>query len=381
MSDRANMLPKRANRGGALVVAAGRVPWRAWLGIWRRSQVRSAGRRAILAGTMSAEYSLGPGWKGILAELGVRHDDALCRAGLPADLLNHDDPRVSTEQLFAFARALEDMTGDARLPLHLVEVMSAEFFTPPVFAALCSPNLELAAERLSRFKPLIGPLDLEVTSGRSGLKLEYRWHETSVPVPASLTGSEALFVVKLARMGTRHEVRPTKVTLPALPPKHSAYEEFLGVRITVHKATTVRFSADDASRPFLSANGAMWDIFEPQLRQRLADLRGAASFEARTRAVLLEALPSGQVSLEAVSRRLATSGRSLQRRLREEGTSFKVVVQQTRERLARHYLSQTAHSSSEIAYLLGFEDPTSFFRAFQSWTGTTPDTLRRSMFH
>jgi len=330
---------------------------------------------------MSAGYSLGPGWKGILAELGVSHGDVLCRAGLPEDLLNRDDPRVSADQLFAFARALEETTGDARLPLHLLEVMSAEFFTPPVFAALCSPNLTIAAERLSLFKPLIGPLDLEVTSGRSGLKLEYRWHKTDTAVPASLTGSEALFVVKLARMGTRHEVRPTKVTLPALPPDHTAYEEFLGVPITVQKTTTVRFSTEDANRPFLSANGSMWQIFEPQLRQRLADLEGTASFQERARAVLLEALPSGQVSLEVVARRLATSGRSLQRRLRDEGTSFKAVVQETRESLARYYLSETSHSSSEIAYLLGFEDPTSFFRAFQSWTGTTPDTVRRSMVH
>ena len=329
----------------------------------------------------SIGYSLGPGWKGILAELGVRHDDVLRRAGLPEDLLNCDAPRLQAEQLFAFAQALEEMLGDARLPLRLVEAMSAEFFSPSVFAALCSPNLEVAAERLARFKPLVGPVELKVHCGPSGLKLEYHWPETAVPVPASLVGAEALFIVKLARMGTRHDVRPTKVTLPMLPPEHTAYEEFLGVRITVRKAIAVTFGLEDAARPFLSANGAMWEMFEPQLRQRLSDLQGTASFGERARSVLLEALPSGQVSLEAVARRLATSPRSLQRRLRDEGTSFKAVVRDTRESLARYYLSRTAHSSSEIAYLLGFEDPTSFFRAFQSWTGTTPDTLRRSLPH
>lgn len=329
----------------------------------------------------SAGYSLGPGWKGILADLGVRHDDVLRRAGLPEDLLNCDEPRVRGEQFFAFAQALEETMGDARLPLRLVEAMSAEFFSPPVFAALCSPNLEVAAERLARFKPLIGPVDLDVKCGRSGLKLDYRWHDAAVKVPASFAGSEALFVCKLARMGTRHEVRPTKVTLPVLPPEHTAYEEYLGVRITLHDAVSVTFSREDAARPFLSANGAMWEIFEPQLRQRLSDLHGTATFAQRARSVLLEGLPSGQLSLEAVARRLATSPRSLQRRLRDEGTSFKAVVRDTRESLARYYLSRTAHSSSEIAYLLGFEDPTSFFRAFQSWTGTTPDAVRRSLPH
>ncbi|MCB9697640.1 MAG: helix-turn-helix transcriptional regulator [Alphaproteobacteria bacterium] len=83
--------------------------------------------------------------------------------------------------------------------------------------------------------------------------------------------------------------------------------------------------------------------------------------------------------MERVARRLAVSTRTLQRRLREEGTSFKEVVDTTREGLARHYLGRTQLSASEIAFLLGFEEPNSFFRAVQRWTGTTPETLRRRL--
>ena len=323
-------------------------------------------------------YALGPGWKGILAQLGVSHEDVLRRARLPEDLLNSGDPRVPAEQFFAFSAALEASFDDARLPLLLVEAMSPEFFSPAVFAALCSPNLETAAERLSRFKPLVGPVDLTVTRDEAGLELEYHWQDTAIAVPASLSGCEILFIVKLARMGTRHEVKPTRARLPTLPPAHQAYEEWLGVRIEVGSPLSVRFGAEDATRPFLSANGSMWQIFEPELRRRLADLENSATVEERTRAILLEALPSGQVNLDSVARRLATSSRSLQRKLREEGTSFKAVVQHTRENLAHHYLSRTPLSTTEIALLLGFEDPTSFFRAFHSWTGSTPDSIRRA---
>lgn len=330
---------------------------------------------------MNAGYALGPGWKGILAELGVRHEDVLSRAGLPADLLSRSDARVPAEQFFRFAQALQDAVGGARLPLHLVEIMSAEFFSPEVFASLCSPNLAVAAERLARFKPLVGPIDIDVSHGDEGLRLIYRWRPSLVPVPTSLSGAEALFVVKLARMGTRQRICPTQVTVPTLPPGYEAYEEYLGVRITQADSIGVVFSPEDAERPFVTANGSMWDMFEPQLRKRLADLEGTASLEDRVRAVLLEALPSGQASLDFVARRLAMSGRSLQRRLRGEGTSFKDVVQRTREQLARYYLTQTDHSSSQIAYLLGFGDPTSFFRAFQGWTGTTPEAMRQATIH
>jgi AraC-like DNA-binding protein len=65
-----------------------------------------------------------------------------------------------------------------------------------------------------------------------------------------------------------------------------------------------------------------------------------------------------------------------QRRLTEEGATFRTVVQTTRERLARHYLSNTTLPHREISFLLGYDEPSSFFRAFHDWSGQTPETFR-----
>ena len=73
---------------------------------------------------------------------------------------------------------------------------------------------------------------------------------------------------------------------------------------------------------------------------------------------------------------LGIGTRTLQRRLSQEGKSFQDVLDSTRERLARHYLTKTDISAAEISFLLGFEDPNSLFRAFQRWTGTTPQAIR-----
>lgn len=96
----------------------------------------------------------------------------------------------------------------------------------------------------------------------------------------------------------------------------------------------------------------------------------------RGRAALLELLPSGSASLAAVSRKLAVSTRILQRRLRDEEHSFQVVLDSTREELARQYLGNSTMSGAEISFLLGFEDPNSFFRAYRAWTGSTPESAR-----
>lgn len=141
----------------------------------------------------------------------------------------------------------------------------------------------------------------------------------------------------------------------------------------------MRIAADDAQRPSLTANAGMWQVFEPELQRRLADLDVAEDTSAGVCSALLELLPSGASSIEAVAERLAVSKRTLQRSLRNEGTKYQVELGPVRERLATHYLTRTTVSCAEIAFLLGFNDRNSFYRAFQGWTGKTPETLRTSV--
>ena len=73
-----------------------------------------------------------------------------------------------------------------------------------------------------------------------------------------------------------------------------------------------------------------------------------------------------------MARRLGTSSRSLGRRLAEEGTSFKELVNELRRELAQRYLEQGVHRPKSIAALLGYKDLSAFHHAFRRWTGTTP---------
>ncbi|SBP87565.1 helix-turn-helix transcriptional regulator [Thiomonas delicata] len=118
-------------------------------------------------------------------------------------------------------------------------------------------------------------------------------------------------------------------------------------------------------------------MFEPELRLRLADLGAAVTTAARVHAALLEGLPSGRCSMEAIAAKLLMSKRTLQRRLEGEGRNFQHILQETRQSLARHYLLKTALPIAEISFLLGFDEPNSFYRAFKNWTGRTPDGARQ----
>jgi AraC-like DNA-binding protein len=99
--------------------------------------------------------------------------------------------------------------------------------------------------------------------------------------------------------------------------------------------------------------------------------RGADLIE-RTRRAIGGRLRGGDPSLEGVAREMGMSERSLQRHLRDHGSSFNALADEVREATACLYLEQPDMALAEIAFLLGFSDQSSFNRAFKRWTGLTP---------
>lgn len=320
-------------------------------------------------------YSVEPGWSVLLNDIGVEPAAVLKLAGLPADLFARKEPRISAEQFYAFWSALEQLYRGADVALALASAITAEAFAPPIFAGLCSPSLTAAADRIAAYKRLIYPVTLDIEH-RRGLRIRVQSRIPFSP-PDVLVRFELLFWVSLARLGTREEVRPTQLILSEVPPSPEELAAFVGVdRVTVGPRPEIRFSELDARRPFLTVNDAMWNVFQPELRRRLAALTADASWEDRVHAALLTALPAGRSSLSDIIGDLKVSARSLQRWLAAEDSSFTEVLDRTRERLAMHYLTSTALSDSEIGFLIGYEELTSFHRAFRSWTGSTPGAVR-----
>jgi AraC-like DNA-binding protein len=331
-----------------------------------------------MAMTTAKDFPLEPGWRLVLDGLGVHPADLLRRAELPEDLFSRREPSLSTAEYFRFWHALEGLVDDLRFPLAVVEAVTAEAFMPALFAALCSRNLRTAAQRLSTYKRLIAPMRLHVAESDEALTLTFQWLDRTVRPPPSLMAVELAFLVHMTRMGTREAIAPLRVTaLEPLAPA-DAFEGYFGVPVEAGERCSVTFRRVDAERAFLTANESIWRTFEPELRRRLTELDASASTAERVRSLLLESLPSGQTSMEEIAARLGVSKRTLQRRLGREATTYQAVVAGVREELARHYLTRTELSNAEISFLLGFEDPNSFFRAFRDWTGSTPEATRRA---
>jgi len=324
-------------------------------------------------------FSVWPAWKVLLQDAGVNGANVLRRAKLPGDLFARESVRLDAATYFRLWEAIEEEAGNAGgpAPLRFAQTMSTDWFNPELFVALCSEDMNGALARLAKYKSGPMALKLEHDARRTTAALEFL--DRALTPPRVLMAFKLVFFVQLARLATRSPVHPLRVGWPApvLSARDaSAYANWFGVAVEDLPVPTVVFAAEDTQRPFLTANHGMWKFFEPALRQRLADLEKHASTVERVRGALVEALPAGEVSMQAVCRKLGLSARTLQRRLQEEGSSFQQTLDAVRNSLAHHYLHHSSLSGTEISFLLGFEDPNSFVRAFQTWTGSTPHAVR-----
>jgi AraC-like DNA-binding protein len=322
------------------------------------------------------KFTVEPIWQVVIRDLGIDPVEVLKRAELPLDLFRRRDASLTIAEYFHLWSALEAASDDPALPLKIGRSIPVEAFNPPLFAALCSPNFNTAVQRLSTFKALCGPMTITVETGREQTCVVLGCRYTEYPMPRSMAAVELVFLTELARMATRERIVPLRVGSVSPIPAIERYGDYFGVIPEIDEVDNLVLSAADARLPFLTENEAMWRTFKPELRQRLTTLDAEANFASKVRGALLELLPGGRKSAEDVARKLAVSKRTLQRRLNEETTTFQRELNQVREGLARHYLVNTELPGAQISFLLGFEDPNSFFRAFHGWTGKTPEAVR-----
>ncbi|HSH02802.1 MAG TPA: AraC family transcriptional regulator ligand-binding domain-containing protein [Anaerolineae bacterium] len=322
------------------------------------------------------------GWQILFKDMNVSSQDVLRYAQLPLDLLSRKSPMITGEEYFrlwdGFVTVLRDYPT---FPLDFATSTTPETFSPPIFACFCSPNLNVAAKRLAHYKPLVGPIRLSVHTMNEQTTIKIGSLPQYGALPPSLAAAELVWWVHMPRMATREHLVPLSIHTNVDIPEKKAYEDYFGVRLTKSDFNGVTYAIQDAERPFLTANDTMWSIFESHLNQRLQDLLQNATYTEKVRACLMEILASGQYSVDDVALRLAISRRTLQRYLKSDGTSFQQVLDKLREDLARHYLTNSDYTSGQIAFLLGYEEVNSFYRAFRAWTGQTPERLRASVRH
>ena len=306
----------------------------------------------------------------------------LRRAGLPEDFLSQRNSQVDREMFYRVWDAAKSEMPAQYSELVLAKAYAHGPFVPAIFAFSSAPTLELGLRRLAEFKPVMAPIEITFETAGDNLTFSISCPGAPDGVATSFVRFELYYILECARKFTSRDIQPLSVGLPAS--KDLGPDEIAHIGVQPQDSATLRatLSAEDAASPLVTRSAALWDNVAPALTaQREAQAAGAAQNGAagvttRVRHVLTESLSGGVCTADAVAARLHMSKRSLQRRLSDEGTSFKALLNETRTELSHRYLRESTLSVPEISYLLGFRETASFFRAFQAWTGTTPGAFR-----
>jgi len=136
------------------------------------------------------------------------------------------------------------------------------------------------------------------------------------------------------------------------------------------------FNRADVDQPFLTHNAELLALVAPQLESELTQQLAQKSLAEQVKGIVKKLLAGQRPTLQDVSRELHLSTRTLQRRLTSERAKFQQLMEEARRELAQHYLLHSSLELNETAYLLGYEDANSFFRAFHQWEGTSPGEWR-----
>jgi AraC-like DNA-binding protein len=110
--------------------------------------------------------------------------------------------------------------------------------------------------------------------------------------------------------------------------------------------------------------------------KRVSQMTKDAAYADRVRRHILDGAAHDRWGMAAVARALGVSARSLRRRLAEEGTSFRDVVDSALGTLAKRLVQDEGRPIEDAAYAMGFSHPSAFHRAFKRWTGATPAASR-----
>ncbi len=338
---------------------------------------------------MCSEVMQGAGAPSVLSSWSRVIVDALEAAGIPSEpvLLRagfakgaFDDPNLrhpqyATQALWREAReAFHDPACGLRISCHVRPTT----FHALGYAVLASVTLREALERLVHYSSLVGDgARLGLQADADSARLSFVLAPGAKGMPPEGIDAVMSLIVRTCRMLTDRSFALDLVEQRrAAPEDVLPYQRFFRCPLRfAADADALTFSAAVLDQALPNGNPELARHNDDLVRRSFAELQQGNLID-RVRAAIAEHNKPTDATPARVARTLGFSERSLQRHLSKLGTSFAELLTQTRREMACSYLREPRFSVTEVAFLLGFEDASSFARAFRRWTGVSPSEFR-----
>ncbi|WP_061363590.1 AraC family transcriptional regulator [Ectopseudomonas mendocina] len=318
-----------------------------------------------------------------LHEQGQRPEPLLDQFGLDAARLSEPRARLSIPRFMRLGHSAIVLCGNPALGLDMGRHSRLSQVGLAGICAAQAPDLREAARTLTRFEPLYAAN----YRGRSGFSEDARgaWlHFYSISpynaynrfvVDSVLAGWQINLGQVVGRPVTLEKV---EIEFPA-PEYDERYEALFGCPVEFNAgANRLRLGNEALAQRNPQHCPGTWRHLVELCERELDQLTRTRSLRERVIQLLGPLLHGHEPDLDEVAHSLHLPSWTLRRKLAEEGTQFRTILNDTRRDLATAYIRDTELAFGEIAYLLGFASAEAFQRAFKRWLGQTPGDYRRA---
>lgn len=314
---------------------------------------------------------------------GIPTQPILASAAIDPEVIADPAGRVSFEQMQAFWREAVLQSGDPAIGLHAGSSIPRGAYGILDYLVGYSSTIGEGLQRLAEYIPTINTW--LTTSSEVDRDTGRLWLDGVVTRPPRPSAEfVAALVVGLGHRTWQLDFAPMLVRFefdrPEPPEPSGEHAVALGCEVQFGAPRTeIVLDRDTWEVPVRASDPGLIALLEKQAHDLIAQLPESNDFVDSVRRAVEVELAGGDVRLESIAGELGMSGRTLQRRLAADDLSFAELVDEVRLEAAKIRIMNPRLSLTEVAYLVGFEEQSSFSRAFKRWTGLSPRDYRRQI--
>lgn len=243
------------------------------------------------------------------------------------------------------------------------------------------PNIVLFRLIARYFKVITESVQVRFVEENDSVRLEFT---PSIPEKGSIHQLDGAMLGVHKILHVFGAIKPMRLTISSRESGRGAeiYKQFFGIPAQVAElSNSLSYDLSANQRmglEFDEASSANQSFIIGPLQSMLDREFPESSYSERCQHILMTIIGVVEPTREQVAQVLNMSVSSLQRRLREEGESFQKILLITRKQLAKDYLIKKKMSASHVAFLLGYQSSSQFFKAFKAWFAMTPMEYQNS---
>lgn len=309
-------------------------------------------------------------------QLGLDREEIMRGANLDPSELRDPDSRISQRKIMAIWRQILKAFPEPNLGVRLGAQLQVRDVGLVGYLMLHSATLGVALERLTRFGRILDdayPFSLEIRGDRVIYSVEALAEERLLLHRVADLNVAAF--VAVVREITQMEIDPVEIHLPypGPPSDLSAHRAYFRCELKFDReASGIVLRQQHLALPVVAADEQLGRYLESYAEEAIHTLAPEGGFTERVERALWAGMKEGELSMGPVASSMAMSPRTLQRRLREKGTSFAKLRDSMRREMAVTLLEKRDLAVYEVALLLGYSEPNTFYRAFRRWNGSSP---------